>query len=514
MSSLDTAARTGTISTVRTFSLVLVAFVLLISSIVFVGGWLLDSDMFKRLLPAFAAMVPSTALSFFALGVVLFHRHTTNGDPGKVRPGALIVAALVGIVAATDLFLTFTHRAPSVDAVFWPTFPVGSDSMSPATAMCFVLASVSIAMVSGWRWTSDFPFVTCATAGLLIATIAIVGYAFDAKVLYQVSAFTAMALHTAITFVVVFLAILLIRPGGGWLGILLAPERGSAGARRLFPLIVLLPFIFCLAALSVQRAGLFDVNFSFCLLALLTAVLLATAIFQNAAFENRADRHITAAMEDLNLAVADRDLLLRELYHRVKNNLQQINALIHMETSKLSDPRAKASLRATAGRVHALGTVHRLLISGSSVSQLGTGTFLNDLCDNIGASFDASGQGINLHVDAEDIPVSIDAAIPIGMLVNEIVTNALKHAFRGRSVGDIRVTFEIGDDGGAQLTVVDDGIGMPKEKADPAASEGSGMRIIRSFVKQIRGTMTTRVEAGTTVSIRIPPGFDRRGTHA
>ena len=119
-----------------------------------------------------------------------------------------------------------------------------------------------------------------------------------------------------------------------------------------------------------------------------------------------------------------------------------------------------------------------------------------------------------MHVDAEDIPVSIDAAIPIGMLVNEIVTNALKHAFRGRSVGDIRVTFEIGDDGGAQLTVVDDGIGMPKEKADPAVSEGSGMRIIRSFVKQIRGTMTTRVEAGTTVSIRIPPGFDRRGTHA
>jgi two-component sensor histidine kinase len=513
MSSLDTAAEGRSVPSVRAFSLVLVAFVLIISLIVFVGGWLLGSDLLKRLLPPFAAMVPSTALSFFGLGVVLFHRFSTNGNSNGLRPGTLIVALIVSMLAASDLFVIYTDRGPSVDAVFWPAFPIGRDAMSPATAMCFLLAAASLAMVSGWRWKTNFPFITCATLGLLISMVAIVGYAFDATILYKVSAFTAMALHTAVSFVALFLAILLIHPRNGWLGILLAPARGSAGARRLFPLIVLLPFVFCLAALTAQKSGMFDLNFSFCLLALVTMVLLAIAILQNAEIENRADRQMAAALEDLNVAVADRDLLLRELYHRVKNNLQQINALIHMETSKLDDPRAKASFRATAGRVHALGTVHRLLISGPSVSQLSTGSFLNDLCENIGASYDATGQGVALHVDAADIPVTIDAAVPIGMLVNEIVTNSLKHAFRGRATGDIRVTFEVLESGGAQLTIADDGIGMPQEKADPGANDGTGMRIIRSFVKQIRGTMTIRVDDGTTVSIRIPPGFDRRGSH-
>jgi two-component sensor histidine kinase len=461
------------------------------------------------LLPPFAAMVPSTALSFLLLGLVLLIQ---TGRPPKseaLRYGMLAATAAVALVASMDLVVIATGSAPSVDSLLWPGLVHPEDGMSPATAMCFLLAAASIALNVRWPGRMDFAFVTLATAGLLIAVIAVVGYAFDARTLYQVSAFTAMALHTAIAFVALCAAILLTRPGAGWVGILLGRESGSAEARRLFPIIVLLPFVVSLSALSAQQAGLFDLNFSFCLLAILTTVLLATALIQNAALENRAERRVMATMSDLSVAVADRDLLLRELYHRVKNNLQQINALIHMETSRLKDPAAKASFRATAGRIYALGTVHRLLISGPSPSQLNTATFLHDLCENIGASYDAGGQGIAIHIETDDIPISIDAAIPIGMLVNEIVTNALKHAFRGRSTGDIWASFRVAPDGGAELAIKDNGIGLPQASLELSSANGSGSRIIQSFVKQVRGSMTIKVETGTTVTIQLPPGFEK-----
>lgn len=454
-------------------------------------------------------MVPSTAILFLAVGFGLLWRLSKGGDDEEPLSLIRVVAAFTAIVAITDLVVIFTNTASSIDMLFWPSFPA-DESMSPATAMCFLLAAGALALIANGRKTADFRFVTLATAGLLIAMIALVGYAFDAKVLYQVSAFSSMSLYTATCFVAVFASALLMRPEIGWVAILLAPGSGSAGARRLFPLVLLLPFILCFAALAALKADLFDVNFSFCLLAILTTLLVGASILKNAQIENQAERKGIETMNDLNVAVSDRDLLLRELYHRVKNNLQQINALIHMETAKTTDARAKAAFRATAGRVHALGTVHRLLISSSTISELSTATFLEDLCENIGASYDARGQGINIDVEADDISVTIDVAIPLGMLVNEIVTNALKHAFHGRSEGDIQLRFTVGNDGTAVLVIADDGIGIPEGKREPKTEGGTGSRIIRSFVKQTRGAMSINVDRGTTVTIRFPKGFNRR----
>ncbi len=514
MSAIQASSGSGSLSTARACSLVAVAIVLAVSTAVLVGGWFFGSATLIRLVPWFAAMVPSTALCFFGLGAVLLWRLSAEANSKRLSYGTVIVAAAVAVMAATDLAVIYTGTVNSVDALFWPSFPPGRDGMSPATAMCFLLASACVAMMPGQRPKTEFSYVTCATAGLLIAMIGVVGYAFDVKALYHVSVFTAMALHTALTFTALFLALSFMRPESGWMAILLAPEAGSAGARRLFPIILLLPFVFCLAALAASRTGMFDMNFSLFLLAIFTTVLLAASVLHNATIENRAQRQLIAAMSDLNAAVSDRDLLLREVYHRVKNNLQQINALIHVETSKISDSQAKAAFRATAGRVSALGTVHRLLISSPSISTLRTATFFKELCDNISAGFDASGQRVSLRVDADDIPITIDAAIPLGMLVNEIVTNALKHAFPGRSAGEILVRFKVEPDGDAELTVADNGIGIPDAMLAPSNRGGSGSRIVRSFVRQIRGDLKIDVNAGTTFTIRVPQSLTERGRDA
>ena len=514
MSAIEASSGSRLLPSTRACSLVAVAIVLIVSTVVLVGGWLFGSSLLVRLLPSFAAMVPSTALSFFGLGAVLLWRLSAEAESHWLTTGSVVVAAIVAAMAVGDLAVIYSGTANSVDVLFWPSFPAGRDGMSPATAVCFLLASPCVAMMPWRPRKTAFAYVTCATAGLLIAMVAIVGYAFDVKSLYQVAPFTAMALHTGLTFIALYMALLLMRPEIGWMAILLAPKAGSAGARRLFPIILLLPFVFCLAALTANKTGLFDVNFSLFLLVIATTVLLAASVLQNATIENRAEQRLIATMRDLNTALSDRDLLLREVYHRVKNNLQQINALIHMETSKISDARAKAAFRSTAGRVNALGTVHRLLISSPSISKLSTATFFKDLCENIGASFDADGQGIAVLVDADDLPITIDAAIPLGMLVNETVTNALKHAFRGRPTGEILVRFKVEPDGGGELTIADNGIGIPEARLDPSSSGGSGSRIIRSFIRQIRGDLSIDVTAGTTFTIRVPRSLTERGRNA
>jgi two-component sensor histidine kinase len=190
----------------------------------------------------------------------------------------------------------------------------------------------------------------------------------------------------------------------------------------------------------------------------------------------------------------------------VKNNLQQINALLRIESDTLTDTDAKASFLAMSERIQALGTVHRLLISSSQPSRCDTAEFLAELCDGLAASRGAPGAAIRIEVNADHWEVPIDEAITLGLLVNELVANALKHAFEGRSDGRVVVGYLIQPNADALLTVVDDGSGMPASEGWP--SDGAGGRIIRGLVTQLRGTISVRAAAGRTrgaiIEVRLP----------
>ena len=497
----------------ETLALAASAIVAIVAALVLVGGWMLGSSLLVRVGPSLAAMVPSTAGCFLLTSLAVLWAIYQRVDSDGTKYSLRVVAAIVAAISAADLVVIATHFAHSIDVLLWPELKIGRDSMSPATALCFLLASAGLALAPERSSKPETAYVVCATVGLLIAMTDLVGYAFDADALYSVFVFTSMAVHTATAFFLIFVALLLMKPGCGWLPLLLGSESGSAGARRLLPLVVLTPFVLGLGALAASRTGLFNQNFSFSLLAIATIVLLVFNVLYNASIQNNVEHALLSTLNSLNGTIAERDLLLREVYHRVKNNLQQISALLHLETSRTTDLRAKAAFRATAGRVHALGTVHRLLISSPSIANLSTARFLEELCESISSSFDAQRQGISIDVNADDMPITIDAAIPLGMLVNEIVTNALKHAFRSRPSGRISVIFSGTPASGAQLVISDNGIGLPERSLEVTKNGTSGSRIIRSFVKQIRGAMHVDTEAGTTITIRIPRGFDQRGSY-
>jgi PAS domain S-box-containing protein len=202
---------------------------------------------------------------------------------------------------------------------------------------------------------------------------------------------------------------------------------------------------------------------------------------------------------ELRATLAQRDLLLREVYHRVKNNLQIVDGLVMMQARQLKDPAAAQALAGLRSRIYALGLVHHQLMASTNLETFDLGPFLQELVRNIldGGDHDA----VALELDVEPLQVDFDFAIPLGLLVTELVTNALKHALRdGR--GRIKVACRPSPDGRVLLSVADDGPG----RAAGDGGTGLGSIIIAGLVGQLDGEMTTRNAPGfvTEISLRTP----------
>lgn len=486
-------------------------FVMVVGIAVLTFGWGLGIDAFKSLRPNYAAMVPTTAFSFLLLsGAIILYRARTI-ERRIVSAYLYASAVAISAIAVADLVVIFSGTANGIDALLWPkAHYFARSSMAPATAVCFLVSAGCLVLLPIRGGERDFAFVTLATGGLILALIPTIGYLFDADALYQISIFTAMALHTAIAFVAAFLSLLFLRPRAGWIGILLGEGSGSAGARRLIPIIVVAPILLCLAALAITDAGLFDANFRLSALAIIMITLLVATVLRNAVIENTVETRLLSTMSQLKTAVADRDLLLRELHHRVKNNLQQITALINIQSNSITDPPAKTAFRSMSARISALSKAHNLLISSSSPSEVSSLEFIRELIQNLSDSFGATEREISFVVEGDEDRVDIDMAISLGLLIHELLTNALKHAFTGRDRGTITVRYTTMADGGAELIVSDDGRGLAGDVLTEPSARGAGSRIIRGLVRQLNAAMSIQSQNGTCVKVVIPGDEEKR----
>lgn len=173
--------------------------------------------------------------------------------------------------------------------------------------------------------------------------------------------------------------------------------------------------------------------------------------------------HQQAEREELESRIKEQDLLLRELQHRVKNNLQMITALIRLEARSSPAPDTRAFER-LAGRIEALTTLYQALQKGESSQQVDLGIYIGQIASAVMASNACDGVSLDMKIDP--YPASINVAMPAGLVVNELLTNSLKHAFTGRGGGVITLhsTF---DEAGYRVIVADDGIGLPDGETWP-----------------------------------------------
>lgn len=482
----------------RTVSLLAVS----IGLAVLLGGWLFGSELLIRLRPGFAGMVPSTAASFVLLGLCIFR---CSGQT-KFEADALVrtLALIVAIVAVLDLAIILLGAANGIDAFFFPGSASLGMSMAPATALCLLLASGYLLLIDhGHRsGLGQLLLSILPTLGLILSGTALIGYLFDAEGLYSVSAFTAMALHTAFGLFAVFSALLALRPQQTWVRHLLEDFGGSQNARRVVPVAIVVPIATSGAILLGKHVGFISSNFGMALLAVIMVVLLTTTIVWSAAVENTVDKRLVETIGQLNQTVADRDLLLREVYHRVKNNLQQINALLLLQGNRLQNPDLKHAFASTSRRIEAMASVHTLLVSRDHPSDISTRTFLTELSDKIAQSLAADARGISLDVQVDDAPIHIDRAVSLGLMLNEILSNAFEHAYDGAQSGIVNVRFTVDPGRTSVLSVWDNGKGMPPGVERTA---GTGLTIIDGLVKQLNGTLSIDTgSSGTDIAIRLP----------
>jgi two-component sensor histidine kinase/putative methionine-R-sulfoxide reductase with GAF domain len=191
------------------------------------------------------------------------------------------------------------------------------------------------------------------------------------------------------------------------------------------------------------------------------------------------------------------EILLRELQHRAKNNLQTIISFLALQRRRTENVETREKLGRVMDRVHAIALAHDQLALGTNAGQVDLGDYLRALCANI----DPQREGITIEVNVtQGFRLSLDRAVPAGLIVNELVTNSLKHAF-GENGGAIRVTFSTAPDRGeAHLTVADNGRGMQQ-----ARSGGMGLVLISAFAKQLSGRVEAEeVAHGTCIRIRFP----------
>ncbi len=215
----------------------------------------------------------------------------------------------------------------------------------------------------------------------------------------------------------------------------------------------------------------------------------------------------TAALER---ALAERDLFLHEVNHRVKNNLQIVGSLIGLHRLRLGDAEGRRVLDDIRSRIHSLGLVHQKLMESGNPATLDIKPFIEDLCADLASAAGAEWRGIAIDVQAASLVASFDYAVPVGLLINELLTNALKHNFGAEQGGVVQVTFAV-DTSQARLSVRNDSV--PGTVLPASSGGGVGLRIVRALVTQLDGEIrfaTTGDGVEVTVTMPLQGSIDGR----
>ncbi|WP_020596153.1 histidine kinase dimerization/phosphoacceptor domain -containing protein [Spirosoma panaciterrae] len=197
---------------------------------------------------------------------------------------------------------------------------------------------------------------------------------------------------------------------------------------------------------------------------------------------------------------AQNELLLKEIHHRVKNNLSVVSGLLALQSAKVTDPNVLEAIQASQNRVQSMGIIHQKLYQGKQLGAIEMRDYFNNLGESILDSFDAAGR-ITIDCSMPELVLDIDTAVSIGLLTNELITNSLKYAFVGKDNGTIRISLMRMEDDSLLLMVADNGIG--KQPVEAVNETGFGTQLVELLTRQLEGTLTYENQNGTLVKLRF-----------
>ena len=202
-------------------------------------------------------------------------------------------------------------------------------------------------------------------------------------------------------------------------------------------------------------------------------------------------------------ALQEKDVLLGEIHHRVKNNLQIVHSLLDLQSAQISDPVALAMLRDSQNRIRSMALIHQTLYQSKDFAQVDFGSFLDSFAPMLVSSYAINTNEVALTIDAEGMALPINCAIPCGLIVNELISNALKHAFPNQRGGTIHVELRQEGEDHFVLAVSDDGVGLPPSLNIETAPT-LGLQLVTLLTDQLRGKLAIDAMKPTRFAIRFP----------
>ncbi|NEO69339.1 histidine kinase dimerization/phosphoacceptor domain -containing protein [Moorena sp. SIO3H5] len=213
------------------------------------------------------------------------------------------------------------------------------------------------------------------------------------------------------------------------------------------------------------------------------------------------------AENQVRASLTEKEVLLKEIHHRVKNNLQIISSLLRLQSRKVEDPQALSLFKDSQHRVQSMALIHQQLYQSPNLAQINFGKYIQTLTNNLFRSYGINRHKIGLNIEVTTAPLTIDIAIPCGLIINELVSNSLKYAFPEHQYGKIEISLSSDQQDQLILTVSDNGIGLP-ENLDFQATKSLGLSIVRNLTAQLGGNIILDCSQGTRLKINFPNSLD------
>ncbi len=215
------------------------------------------------------------------------------------------------------------------------------------------------------------------------------------------------------------------------------------------------------------------------------------------------------AEDQIKASLKEKEVLLKEIHHRVKNNLQIISSLLNIQSRYIDDRRALELFRESQERIRSIALIHERLYQSRDLAEIDFADYLQSLSANLFRSYGVKSNAVKLKVEVDGTRLNIDTAIPIGLIVNELLSNSLKHAFPSGRKGEIRIHLAANGDSRSMLIVSDNGIGLPDD-LDFRNSRSLGLQLVNMLVQQLDGTIELDRTNGTAFKIVFASAKQRK----
>ncbi|MFA4878251.1 MAG: PAS domain S-box protein [Methanoregula sp.] len=206
-----------------------------------------------------------------------------------------------------------------------------------------------------------------------------------------------------------------------------------------------------------------------------------------------------ALQDELVASLKEKEILLKEIHHRVKNNMQVISSLLHLQAKLIKDDNSREVIRESQNRVMSIALVHEKLYQSKSLAEIDYLEYLKKIAENLLQSYGISSKTVEIRIHAENIFIPIDKAIPLSLIINEMISNSLKYAFPDNRPGKIEIDIRKSDDR-LSLALSDNGIGLPRN-VTLEQTDTLGLQLVNSLVRQLQGNISLNRESGTEYHI-------------